>query len=464
MKKFMDKDFLLETETAKTLFHKYAKDMPIFDYHCHINVAEITEDKAYKNITELWLSGDHYKWRAMRLFGIDEEYITGSKSDFEKFYAYASMIERAIANPLYHWTHLELQRYFNIEEPLTTKNAQDIYDRANKILESGLTTRSLIKMSNVTKICSTDDPIDDLKHHKMLLAEGYEVAVMPTYRPDKAVNIENPIFIDYINQLGMVSGIAINTLKDVLKALENRLDYFVTTGCKLSDHSISYVPFVELSDEKAEVVFQKGLKNSNDLTADEVEGYKTYVLYHLAIMYAKRSMTMQIHMGATRNNNTKMFKKLGADTGFDAVDDNQIAVKLSKFLDKCNETNLPKTIIYTLNSKDNYVLGTMMGNFASSEVATKVQFGAAWWFNDNKDGMIRQLTDFANLGMISKFVGMLTDSRSFTSYARHEYFRRILCNMFGTWVENGEFANNEEILGSIVQDICYNNIIEYYNK
>ena len=465
MKKFMDKDFLLETKTAKTLFHKYAKEMPIFDYHCHVNVAEIKEDKAYKNITELWLSGDHYKWRAMRLFGIDEEFITGNKSDFEKFYAYASVIEVAIGNPLYHWTHLELQRFFNINEPLTRKSAKSIYEKANKILNNGLTTRQLIKVSNVTKICSTDDPIDDLENHKSLIKDGYEVSVMPTFRPDKAINIENADFVSYINKLAAF-GTDITDVKSMLKALESRLDYFVLTGCKITDHSISYVPYVELSYDMVEEVFKKVYndKNTAELTANEVEGYKTFVLSELMDMYAKRGMTVQLHMGATRNNNTNMFNKLGPDAGFDAIDDNQIAVKLSKFLDKCNQRQLPKTIIYTLNPKDNYVLGTMMGNFASSEVASKVQFGAAWWFNDNKDGMITQLTDFANLGVIAKFVGMLTDSRSFTSYVRHEYFRRILCNLFGNWVENGEIANNEEVLGAIVQDISYNNIIEYIKK
>ncbi len=462
MAEFLDENFLLESETARELFHNYAKKMPIFDYHCHVNVGEIAENKTYKNITELWLGGDHYKWRAMRLFGITEDYITGNKSDFEKFEAYASMIEYAIGNPLYHWTHLELQRYFGINSPLTKENAREIYDIANEKLQNGLTTRKLIEMSNVTKICSTDDPIDDLKNHIALKNEGYKVEVMPTFRPDKAIDIEKKSqFVDYYNKLSMASGIQIHSVFDMLKALETRLDFFIKNGCKISDHSVSFIPYLEATDEEVNAIWDNAF--NKELTAVEIEKYKTFMLKGLAKMYASRNMVMQLHMGATRNNNTAMFNRLGADAGYDAIDDNQIAVKLSKFLDSCNVNNeLPKTILYTLNPKDNYVLGTMMGNFASDEVATKVQFGAAWWFNDNMDGMTRQLTDFANLGVLAKFVGMLTDSRSFTSYTRHEYFRRILCNFLGNMAEKGQFPKNMNVLGKIVEDISYNNIINYF--
>ncbi len=461
MKNFMDENFLLETKTAEVLFHDYAKQMPIFDYHCHVNVKEIAEDKKYSSITELWLGGDHYKWRAMRLFGIDEKFITGESTDFEKFEAYASMIEYAIGNPLYHWTHLELQRYFGITETLKKANAKEIFDKANAILQGGLSTRKLIKMSNVTKICSTDDPIDNLEWHIMLKNEGYEVEVMPTFRPDKAVNIENADFASYIKLLEEVAKVQIASAGDVLKALEKRLDFFCVVGSKISDHSLPFIPCTVLEKDKIEEIFNKGMAKET-LTFEEIQGYKTYILTSLAKMYHDRNVVMQLHMGATRNNNTNMFEKLGADSGFDGIDDNQIAVNLSKFLDKCNQNGLPKTVLYTLNPKDNYVLATMMGNFASSKVATKVQFGSAWWFNDNMDGMKRQMIDFANLGMLSKFIGMLTDSRSFASYARHEYFRRILCNLLGEMVENGEFPQDFEVLGKIVQDISYNNVVKYF--
>ncbi len=463
MKFTINEDFLLENETAKKLFHDYAKEMPIFDYHCHINVDEILEDKAYENITELWLAADHYKWRAMRLFGIDEDYITGSKSDFEKFEKYASVVEYAIGNPIYHWTHLELQRYFDIYEPLTSKNAKEIYERANAMLRNGLTTRKLIKMSNVKRICSTDDPIDTLASHIALKEENYEVDVMPTFRPDNGLEVAQDTFIPWINKLGEVVGYKIDSLAKLKKAYEERMDFFVSVGCKLSDHSLSVISYRDTSENEVAEIFSNAMNNKT-IDAESEAKYKSHMLHFLAVNYCKRNWTMQLHLGAIRNNNTKMFNVLGANTGYDSIDDKNIAIGLSKFLDACNNDGLPKTILYTLNPKDNYVLGTMMGNFASSEVPSKVQFGTAWWFNDQRDGMVEQIKAFANLGMIAKFVGMLTDSRSFTSYTRHEYFRRILCNEFGKMVENSEFPQDYCVLGKIVQDISFNNIDSYFYK
>lgn len=462
MRDFIGEDFLLSSNTAKKLFFEHAKDMPIFDYHCHVSVEEIANDKKYQSITELWLGGDHYKWRAMRLFGIDEEYITGGKSDFEKFQAYASMIECAIGNPLYHWTHLELQRYFGINQPLNSKNAKEIYCAANAGLEN-LSVRNLIKMSNVRCICSTDDPTDSLNFHAALKNEGYEVDVLPTFRPDKAVDIEKPTFVDYIKTLSKVAGMEIQSLDNLLLALEKRIDFFVENGCKLADHALSYVPYQKTTKGAADEIFQRRMEGGV-LQSQEIDGYKTFILQFCAAQYHKNNMAMQIHIGATRNNNTEMFEKLGADSGFDGIDDNKIAANLSRFLDSAAKTGLPKTILYNLNPKDNYVLAAMMGNFPDSKVATKVQFGAAWWFNDNRDGIKKQLGDFASLGMLAKFVGMLTDSRSYTSYVRHEYFRRILCDFIGEQVENGELHSDFETLGKITRDISYNNIVEYFNK
>ncbi len=457
MKNFLDENFLLNNDTAVELFHSYAKDMPIFDYHCHVNVSEIVEDKSYRSITELWLGGDHYKWRAMRLFGIDEKYITGDASDLEKFKKYAEMIGYAIGNPLYHWTHLELQRYFNIFETLSLDTAEKIFYKANKMLSEGLSTRKLIKMSNVTALCSTDDPVDSLEHHIALKNEGYEVNVMPTFRPDKSLDITNVEFFAYIEKLAKASGIAINNYDDILSALSSRLDFFSSVGCKLSDHSIAEMPYAVTSKEEVSQIFEKA--KTQPITALEEEKYRFFTFNFLAKEYGKRNYIMQLHIGALRNNNTKMKNRIGVDAGFDSIDDRAIAHKLSRFLDSAGEM-LPKTIVYTLNPKDNFVLGTMMGNFA--ENGTKVHFGTAWWFNDHRDGMVEQFRAYSNLGMLSKFIGMLTDSRSFTSYTRHEYFRRILCQFLGDMVEKGEFPKDMKILGKIVKDISYNNIMEYF--
>lgn len=464
MKKFMDENFLLQNETAVHLFHDYAKKMPLFDYHCHVNVNEICEDKKYENLTQVWLYGDHYKWRAMRLYGIQEKYITGDACDYDKFLAYAKVVSTAIGNPLYHWTHLELQRFFNIYEPLCEETAPAIWEAANKVLADGLTTRSMILQSNVAAICSTDDPTDDLRYHKQLLAEGdFPVRVMPTFRPDNALEIGAAGFVAYIAKLGQVSGIPIKKLSDLMKALKARLDYFEEAGCRLSDHGMAAVPFAEVTEREAEAIFSMTMLGSC-VTSLEEEQYKTYMLRELAKEYHKRGMIMQLHMGPMRRVNSTMTGKLGADCGFDSIGDRNIAEALGRFLDSVNVTGLPKTILYNLNPKDNYVLATMLGNFAEGGIPGKMQFGSGWWFNDTKDGMEAQMKALANLGLLSQFVGMLTDSRSFTSYPRFEYFRRILCNVIGTWMEEGEVVYDMERMGKIVEDICYHNIVRYFEK
>lgn len=464
MKQFMDENFLLQNDTAVKLYHDYAKKMPIFDYHCHLNPKEIWEDKKFKNITEVWLYGDHYKWRAMRLNGIPEKNITGDGSDYDKFLAFAQTLPRCIGNPLYHWTHLELQRYFGIDDVLNEETAPSIWERCNAVIESGeFSARKLIEKSNVKMIGTTDDPIDSLEYHDKIKNEGkLSAKVLPTFRPDKGVEICRPEFIGWVQKLGEVVGRKIENYSQLLEALEERANYFHEKGCRMSDHGIANVPYVETTLEEAEAIFAKGMAGE-EISPIEEEKYKTYTLQFIAKVYAKLNWVMQLHMGALRNNSSKMFNKLGADTGFDSIDDIQIAKPVSQFLNSLQATDeLPKTILYTLNPSHNYVLGTMLGNFSSDSPRGKIQFGSGWWFNDQKDGMITQMVDLANLGLLGNFVGMLTDSRSFLSYTRHEYFRRILCNLIGGWVENGEFPNDEKLLATLVQDICYNNSDAYF--
>lgn len=463
MKKFMDENFLLTNEAAVRLFHEHAKQMPIFDYHCHINVNEICEDKQYENLTQVWLYGDHYKWRAMRLNGVEEKYITGNASDYDKFLAYARTVADAIGNPLYHWTHLELQRFFGIYDPLNENTAPEIWERANKVLADGLTTRQMILRSNVKAICSTDDPADDLRYHKKLQEDGdFPVRVMPTFRPDNAMEISAPGFLDYVKKLGAVCGRNINSAAELMDALRDRLDYFESAGCRLSDHGMTTAPFQPVTVETANAIFARAAVGGN-ISPTEQEQFKTYMLRELAGEYYKRGMIMQLHMGPMRRVNSLMTEQLGADCGFDSIDDQNVAQSLGKFLDSVNRTGMPKTVLYNLNPKDNYVLATMLGNFAEGGIPGKMQFGSAWWFNDTKDGMESQMKALANLGMLSQFVGMLTDSRSFTSYPRFEYFRRILCNIIGTWMENGEVVYDMDRMGHIVENICYNNIEKYFD-
>ncbi len=466
MKKFMDKDFILSSETAKTLYHNHASKMPIFDYHCHLPAVEIAEDKEYENITQMWLYYDHYKWRAMRSFGIDEKYITGNATDFEKFYEFAKMMPYLIGNPIYHWSHLELKRYFNVEEILSEKTAKDIYEKCNKaIVENKLTARKLIEMSNVVYIGTTDDPVDDLRYHNLINQDSsFDCEVRPSFRPDKVLKIQNKDFISYIEALGKVEDIEIKDYDTLLKVLEKRLDYFVSYGCNITDHSLERVYFEPATKEEVLNIFVKVLAGE-EISKIEVQKYTTFTLIELGKMYSDRNMVMQLHIGALRNNNTRMFNLVGVDAGFDSIDDGEIACSLSRILDSLDvEDKLPKTILYCLNPKDNEVLGTMIGNFQGGQTAGKIQFGSGWWFNDQKDGMERQLIALSQLGLVSKFVGMLTDSRSFLSYTRHEYFRRILCNYLGNLVENGEYPCDLEILGEIVEDICYNNAKKYFKK
>lgn len=451
----INENFMLNGNTAKKLYEDYAKNLPIIDYHCHLNPKMIAEDYRFKNITELFLGGDHYKWRAMRSNGIDEKYITGDADDYSKFEKWAETITLAIGNPLYHWMHLELKRYFDIDIPLSPKTAKEIWDKCNKLLESEkFSARNLILRSNVKVICTTDDPADSLEYHKKIKQEGFPVKVLPTFRPDKAVEITKPGFKEYIKLLN------VGSFCELKKVLVEKIDYFHENGCLLSDHGMGSVPYAE---GNAEEVFNKAMAGEK-LSAFEEEVYKTEIIALCGREYAKRGWTMQIHMGALRNNNSNMFSKLGADTGFDSIGDYSVAEKLSKLLDLLEKDDmLPKTILYSLNSKDNYVLASMIGNFQKAPVASKLQLGSGWWFNDQRDGMEEQLKVLANLGILGRFVGMLTDSRSFVSYPRHEYFRRILCNLLGTWVDKGEYPEDYEQLGKIVRGISYENAVEYFN-
>ena len=464
MKKFMGENFLLTNDVAIKLFHDYAKTMPIIDYHCHVSPKEIYENKQFKNITEAWLYGDHYKWRAMRSFGIDEKYITGDSSDYEKFVAYAKTISRSIGNPLYHWTHLELQRFFGVYEVLNEKNAPAIWDKVNKLLQGeGYRVRDLIEKSKVTTLCTTDDPTDNLEYHiKLKASTDFTGNVLPAFRPDKGLGIDKPGFVQWIEKLGRVSEKVIESYTEFLAALESRIRFFHSVGCRVSDHALDYVPYKEASKEEVAQIFLKGLK-SDAVSLEEEEKYRAYTLILLGKLYSQLGWTMELHLNAFRNNNTRMMKKLGPDTGFDSINDSKITYALSRLLDTLESENaLPKTILYSLNPNDNYAIGTLLGCFQGTEAVGKLQFGAAWWFNDNKDGMIDQMKALGNLGLLSTFLGMLTDSRSFLSYTRHEYFRRILCNLIGEWVENGEVPDDLEMLGEIVQNISYNNANKFF--
>ena len=466
MKAFMDEDFLLTTDAAKTLYHDYAEKMPIIDYHCHINPADIAEDKRYQTITEVWLGGDHYKWRAMRCNGIPESRITGAKDTdpYETFKAWSETLPRCIGNPLYHWTYLELKKYFGITEALTPATCKDIYDRCNaRLAEPDMSVRGIIEQSNVKLICTTDDPIDDLAQHAKIAADPTcKVKVLPAFRPDKAMNIDKPGFPEYIAKLSAVVGYEIKTFADLKKALIERIDYSPAPGRKASHHALPYPACGPAPEAELDAILAEGL--NGPVSADKGDKFKTAVLLALSEKYHAYGWVMQIHYGCIRNNSSIMFEKLGPDTGFDSVSDAGGAQALANLLDAMQKGgHLPKMVLYSLNHYDNETIATIAGCFQTDgECASKIQLGSAWWFNDHKTGMEKQLTDLANLGVLGNFIGMLTDSRSFLSYTRHEYFRRILCGLIGRWVDNGEVHADMETLGQIVQDICYNNTVKFF--
>lgn len=464
MKAFMDADFLLDTETARTLFREGAQATPIFDWHCHLSPKEIYENKEPEDIAALWLGGDHYKWRAMRSFGIAEEYITGGASGYKKFKAYASMMPACIGNPLYHWSHLELRRYFGIAETLSEKTVDDIWSRANEIIRTGgFTPRRLIEKSNVAALCTTDDPADDLKYHQLLQQEtGFSCRILPAFRPDKALGIELPGFPAWLSAMERTAGGRITSFAALCAVLKRRIAFFDSLGCRASDHAFAHVPYAEATEPQLEEIFEKGAAGE-PLSQWEMDAYRTALLQVLAREYARLGWGMELHIGAMRNNNTRMFRALGPDTGYDSCADDTAVQNLSPLLDSLEvEGNLPKTILFALNPKDNYVLSTMLGNFQNDDVPGKLQFGSAWWFNDHIDGMREQLRTLANTGVLGRFVGMVTDSRSFLSYPRHEYFRRILCGMIGEMVEAGWYPADMDTLIQIVRDISYNNAVRYF--
>ena len=464
MRQFMDENFLLQTETAQKLYHDYAEHTPILDYHCHINPQEIYEDRQFENITQVWLGGDHYKWRFMRSCGIDERFITGDASDKEKFLKWVEVLGKAIGNPLFHWSHLELKKYFGYQGVLNKNTAEEVWELCNRRLaEPDMSVRNIIRQSNVTLICTTDDPVDSLEWHRKIAEDAsFEVQVLPAWRPDKAMNIEKTTYTDYLAQLSEASGMAVSTFADLKKALANRMDFFTSMGCSVSDHALEYVMYAPASDEEIETIFAKRLRGEA-LTRMEELKFKTAFMLFVGAEYAKRGWVMQLHYGCKRDNNTPMFDRLGPDTGYDCINNYAPSSEMADFLNSLNRNgNLPKTIIYSLNPNDNQAIGTILGCFQDSTAVAKIQQGSAWWFNDHKTGMQDQMISLANLGNLSGFVGMLTDSRSFLSYTRHDYFRRILCNLIGGWVENGEFPADYDTLEEIVKGICYYNAVKYF--
>ena len=465
MKAFLDENFLLTNPTAETLYHQFAKDMPIIDYHCHLPPDQIAEDRNFENLTQVWLYGDHYKWRAMRANGVAEEYITGSRSDWEKFEKWAETVPYTLRNPLYHWTHLELRRYFDIFDILSPATAKKIYDECNAKLQTpAYSVRSLLKKMNVVTVATTDDPVDDLAHHQKLKADGFEVKILPAFRPDKAMNADDLIALNaYIAKLEKVNGAVIKNYDEYLAALKKRHDYFAENGCVLSDHGLEQLYAENYTREEVSSIFTK-ISAGEILTKLEILQFKSAMLHEFAIWDQEKNWVQQYHIGALRDNNSRLLKNLGPDTGLDSIGDFSQGAALSKFMNRLDSSNqLAKTIIYNLNPADNELIATMIGNFNDGTIAGKIQFGAAWWFLDQKDGMTKQINALSNMGLLSRFVGMLTDSRSFLSFPRHEYFRRILCNLLGEDIENGEIPNDIAWAGKIIQDICYNNAKSYFN-
>ena len=464
MKAFMDKDFILQTQTAKNLYHDYAVKMPIIDYHCHINPKEIAEDRKFENITQVWLGGDHYKWRFMRSCGVEEKYITGNAPDYDKFCKWAECVGKAIGNPLFHWSHLELQRYFGYYGHLNAQTADEVWNICNdKLQEDSMSARNIILQSNVRFIGTTDDPIDSLEWHKKIKEDkSFDVVVAPSFRPDKAMNIEKTDFAEYIAKLAQAANIEIGTFADVKTALANRMEFFKENGCCISDHGLEYVMYVPATEEEVEAIFAKRIVGET-LSRKEELAYKTAFMIYMGRKCHELDWSMQLHYGCKRDNNKYMFDKLGVDTGFDCINNYAPSSELADFLNALAVTNeLPRTVLYSLNPNDNQAIGTILGCFQDSTAVAKIQQGSAWWFNDHKPGMIEQMTSLASLGLLGNFVGMLTDSRSFLSYTRHEYFRRILCHLIGTWVENGEYPADEKVLGKMIQGISYNNAKNYF--
>ena len=465
MKPFMDKDFLLSTDMAKTLYHDYAEPMPIVDYHCHINPQEIYEDRKFDNITQVWLGGDHYKWRQMRSNGVEEKYITGDASDREKFQKWAETMPKLIGNPLYHWSHLELRRYFGYEGYLNGDTAEEVWNLCNDKLQNdpSMTVRGLIRHYNVKLICTTDDPVDTLEWHEKIAADESckDIKVLPAWRPDKAMNVEKATYAEYIDQLSQVSGVEIKDFASLKEALTVRMAYFAERGCNVSDHALEYVMYQPASDAEVDAIIAKSL-SGQAVTKEEELKYKTAFMLFVAKEYNRLGWIMQLHYGCKRDNNAMMFEKLGPDTGFDCINNYAPSAQMADFLNALSATGeVPKTIIYSLNPNDNAAIGTILGCFQSSP-AGRIQQGSAWWFNDHKTGMRDQMISLANLGCLGNFIGMLTDSRSFLSYTRHEYFRRIMCDLIGGWVDNGEYPADMKALEEIVKGISYNNVIKYF--
>lgn len=463
MKAFLDNDFLLSTETAKKLYHDYSAKMPVLDYHCHINPKEIAEDRRFENITQVWLGGDHYKWRQMRSNGIDERFITGDASDREKFQKWAETLPKLIGNPLYHWSHLELRRYFGYQGHLNGDSAEEVWNLCNEQLQHKWTVRKLIEASNVTLICTTDDPIDALEWHQKIAADdSFKVQVLPAWRPDKAMNVEKPDFAAYMNKLAQVSGIAVKDFASLKEALKVRMAYFAGHGCSISDHALEYIMYYPASNAELDAILAKGLAG-NTVSKEEELKFKTAFMLFAAKEYKRMDWAMQLHYGCKRDNNAYMFEQLGADTGFDCINNYAPSAQLADFLNALSATNeIPRTIIYSLNPNDDASIASIISCFQDTDAVGKLQQGSAWWFNDHKAGMTNQMTSLANLGCLGNFIGMLTDSRSFLSYTRHEYFRRILCELVGGWVENGEYPDDRKALKEIIEGISYNNAVRYF--
>ncbi len=465
MKQFLDENFLLKTKTAQRLYHDYAKSMPIIDYHCHLPPQQIAEDTQFKNLTQIWLYGDHYKWRAMRTNGVDESYCTGNKPDWEKFQKWAETVPYTLRNPLYHWTHLELQRYFDIPNILNGDTAKKIYEECTAKLQTReFSVRNLLRKMNVRLVCTTDDPVDSLEYHQKIREVGFEIPILPAFRPDNAMNVSDPAkFLAYVKKLESTTNIAISSLDDFLYALQNRHDFFASMGCSVSDHGLEEICADDFTGSEIDAIFNK-IHGGKILSEAEQRKFRSAMLIHFAEWDWEKGWVQQFHLGALRNNNSRMLHSLGTDTGWDSIGDFPQGRPLARFLDKLDANNkLAKTVLYNLNPADNELIATMTGNFNDGSAAGKIQWGSGWWFLDQKDGMTKQINTLSNMGLLSRFIGMLTDSRSFLSFPRHEYFRRILCDLFGDEIENGELPNDIAWVGKVIQDICFNNAKNYFN-